>query len=219
VGPSCESGDWCGRPASLQEAHPNRRVVEDAATRLFRTTVTSVPLLLAASAKPDRLAGRCGDYERSGKRKRARGGGRSNLFLFGRFDARCGQRRCGTSPRNSTRSSLLTASIRAKHPATARITRNQPESSGIETRSYRDHTAFRKLLRPSGLRRWGVSTPRPACGRFFTIQASGLPERRAKFVAQVPHSVLQRPPGKPSLYEGREGIRLRAYPYALHWLA
>jgi hypothetical protein len=53
-------------------------------------------------------------------------------------------------------SSILTASIRAKHPATARTTRNHPESPGIGTQSYRDHERrkswFNKELQ-SGLHR------------------------------------------------------------------
>jgi transposase len=61
-------------------------------------------------------------------------------------------------PLNSASSSRFKASFTAKHPETARTTRDYPESPGMETRSYRDHAGFRKLLRPSVLRRWGVST-------------------------------------------------------------
>jgi hypothetical protein len=71
------------------------------------------------------------------------------------------------------------ASIRAKHPATARIRPNQPESPGIEARSYRDHRDFWKLLRPSGLRRWGVSTCRLPVEDFWSFQARDMAEWRA----------------------------------------
>lgn len=100
-------------------------------------------------------------------------------------------------PPNAASSTLLKASIRAQHPATARITRNHSGSPGIATQSYRDHTGLRKLLRPSGLRRWGVSTCCFTCGRFLAVQPGGLAEPRGNTVAS---GSTARGPMRPARY-------------------